>query len=138
MVYGAPVQPVNKCGMLECHNLHNRKLFFFLSFFLLQISFRLQTNTFQGVLITDGRVSYTVFIYDCGRMEWSGGATIGFNTDGTFFVNHPLSQMDNTSEIACLNAPETVWSNVVYNLGTIMGMCRSINGPLSANWRHVV
>ena len=51
-------------------------------------------------------------------MEWSGQATIGFNTDGTFFVNHPLSGMDNTSEIACLNAPETVWSNVVYQIAS--------------------
>ena len=49
-------------------------------------------------------------------MEWSGDATIGFNTDDTFFINHPLSGMDSTNEIACLNSPDNVWNNVVYIL----------------------
>ena len=31
------------------------------------------TNTFQGVLISDGSSSYAVFIYDCLKMNWGGG-----------------------------------------------------------------
>ena len=76
----------------------------------------LQTNTFQAVVITSGVESYALFTYQCGSMEWSGGATIGFNTDDTFFMNHRLSGTARANEIACLNSPTTIWSNVVYQL----------------------
>lgn len=74
----------------------------------------MQENTFQAILITDGTYSYTIFTYQCGLMEWDNGATIGFNAAGEIFANHNPS----TADIACLNSPDTDWSNVVFLLST--------------------
>ena len=55
------------------------------------IVFQLQSiiSSFQAVLATDGQVSYAVFIYECGSMNW-GGATIGWaDTDS---ISETLSQ----------------------------------------------
>jgi len=79
--------------------------------------FVVQTNTFQGILITDGSLSYTVFTYHCGSMMWSGSATIGFSADDGFFQSHPLSRTTTSNTIACLNSPDSVWNNLVYQLG---------------------
>ena len=76
----------------------------------------MQTNTFQGILITDGKQSYTVFIYQCGSMEWYRSPTIGFQADSTLYKNHDLSGKSTSEDIACLNAPRSNWSNVVYKL----------------------
>ena len=76
----------------------------------------LQSNTFQGILITNGEVSYAVFTYKCGLMAWSGGASIGYSTDGSFYYNHDLSLTSNASMIACGNTGE-VWKNIVSKLG---------------------
>ena len=75
-----------------------------------------QLNTFQGIVITDGSISFTVFTYMCGEMNWSGGATIGFIADSSFYANHPLSGTANANDVACVNSPATVWSNVFYDL----------------------
>ena len=77
----------------------------------------LQSNTFQAIAITDGSRSYAVYTYRCGDLEWSGGATIGYNGGpvGNFYANHPLSG-SSASAIACLNSGVTEWSNVVYNI----------------------
>jgi len=76
-----------------------------------------QTNTFQAVLITDGSTSYTVFTYQCGSMQWGTSSVgIGFRADSSYYRNHPLSRMANSNDIACLNSPANVWSNVVYKL----------------------
>lgn len=56
-----------------------------------------------------------MFIYQCAALTWNHDATIGFNAGGTVFENHPLSGAD-ALEVACLNYPETVWSNVIYQL----------------------
>ena len=48
------------------------------------------TNTFQGILITDGFNSYAVFIYECGGMGWDGGE-IGWRDGSSEQVSHPLS-----------------------------------------------
>ncbi len=84
----------------------------------------MQTNTFQAVVITSGVESYALFTYQCGSMEWSGGATIGFNTNDTYmyFATHRLSGTFAVNEIACLNSPTTVWSNVLYQIG-VTGTC---------------
>ena len=87
--------------------------------YLLSGIYFLQTNTFQGILITDGSHSYTVFTYRCGSMEWSGSATIGFNADNDLFQNHPLSRTRSSNSIACQNYPDSVWNNLVYQLGGI-------------------
>lgn len=85
----------------------------FISILLLVV----QTNTFQGILITDGSLSYTVFTYHCGSMMWSGSATIGFSADDAFFQSHPLSRTTTSNTIACLNSPDSGWNNLVYQLG---------------------
>ena len=75
-----------------------------------------QTNTYQGVVVTDGQFSYSLFIYNCDLLTWSGGATIGFNADGIFYENHKISQSTNVRNVACLNLPDSAWSNVLYQL----------------------
>ena len=45
-------------------------------------------------------------------MEWDNGATIGFNAASNSYDNNDPSSAD----VACLNSPDTVWSNVVYLL----------------------
>ena len=76
-----------------------------------------QTNTYQAIAITDGFQSYAVYTYRCGDLQWSGGATIGYNGGpiGNFSENHPLSG-DNANSIACINTGVTEYSNVVYNV----------------------
>lgn len=78
-----------------------------------------QTNTFQGIIITDGVHSYSLFTYKCGDMEWSRGGIIGFNAAGELYANHPLSQSQESNGaplIACSNSDISQWTNVVYNL----------------------
>ena len=67
--------------------------------------FNTQSNTYQGILITDGVNSYTVFTYLCGEMQWSRGATIGYNAAGDFYFNHPFTGTENAHTIACENQP---------------------------------
>ena len=82
-----------------------------------------QTNSYQAILITNGTHSHAVFTYQCGSMGWAradySGATygtIGYWADGDFFKNHPLSGTHIADEIACVNLPYTIWSNVGYQL----------------------
>ena len=75
----------------------------------------MQTNTYEGIIITNGQQSYAVFTYKCGQLEWSGGATIGFNAAGNFYQNHHLSGTY-AKNIACLNTPVTSWTNIIYQL----------------------
>ena len=81
-------------------------------------------------MITDGTQSHAVFTYLCGAMTWHGNATIGFNTDGSFFVNHPLSGTSSANQVACLNYPTTVWKNLVYPLNPQIGETTLIAGLL--------
>ena len=74
----------------------------------------LQTNTFQGVVITDGSTSFAVFIYRCGSIGWSGDAVIGFKAIGGFFKNHPLSGAV-ADCIACTGSP-ALFNTVIYKL----------------------
>ena len=72
--------------------------------------------------MTDGSQSYTVFIYRCGLMDWNGRAVIGFNANNTLYQNHRLAGTSDANDIACLDSPGTVWTNVVYLL-FVRGMC---------------
>ena len=74
------------------------------------------TNTYQGILITNGEQSYAVFTYQCGLMAWSGGATVGFTSAGEFYQNHRLSGTPSITNIACLNPLDSEWTNIVYQL----------------------
>ena len=51
-------------------------------------------------------------------MGWSGGsaASIGFDTDGSFYQNHFLSRSINARDVACSNSPDTEWSFLIYQL----------------------
>ena len=50
-------------------------------------------------------------------MQWGTSSVgIGFRADSSYYRNHPLSRMANSNDIACLNSPANVWSNVVYKL----------------------
>lgn len=63
-------------------------------------------------MITDGTYSYTIFIYDCNLTEWDNGVTIGFSAAGDPYANNDPS----SSEVACLNLPDSNYSNVIYLL----------------------
>ena len=74
-----------------------------------------QRNTFQGIVITNGASSYAVFTYECGDINWGGGATIGFKATGSFYQNHAYSG-SRAASIDCVNSPTSQWNNVVYRL----------------------
>ena len=52
----------------------------------------MQTNTFQGIIITDNIQSYYIFSYSCGDIQWSGQgfetAIVGYNSNGDYYENH--------------------------------------------------
>ena len=77
-----------------------------------------QENNFQVVVVTNGALSYTVFTYQCGELNWVEGsaASIGFSASSTTFANHPFSRLANVNDIACLNQQCPPWSNVVYRI----------------------
>ncbi len=45
-----------------------------------------------------------------------GNATIGFNSDGSYFRVYEQSGSNSVSDIACDGYPQTIWSNLVYPL----------------------
>lgn len=45
-------------------------------------------------------------------MEWDNGVTIGFNAAGGRYANNNPS----SSDIACVNSPDSQWSNVIFRL----------------------
>ena len=64
----------------------------------------LQTNTYQGIIITDGVNTYYVFTYICGELQWSIGsgfdhAVVGYNSHGDYFYNTPGSGYENIADI---------------------------------------
>ena len=78
-------------------------------------SLSVQNNTYQAVLITDGTQSYAVFTFKCDSLGWAGEATIGFNSGGDYYQNHPLSGLSLSNAIACVHN-DSEWNNVVYNI----------------------
>ena len=62
-----------------------------------------------------------MFTYQCGLMEWSVRATIGYYADGDLYENHPLTGSPNANEIACLgnsSSQPSQWTNVVYHVSS--------------------
>ena len=64
----------------------------------------LQTNTYQGIIITDRVNTYYVFTYICGELQWSvgsgfGHAVVGYNSHGDYFYNTPGSGYENIADI---------------------------------------
>jgi len=76
----------------------------------------LQTNTYQGIVVTNGDQSYALFTYRCGQLGWSGGATIGFSAAGDFYYNYKMSGTSSVKNVACENSPESSWTNIIYQL----------------------
>ena len=66
--------------------------------------------------MTDYSRSFAVFTYQCGDLEYSNGATIGFSSGDGLFANHPASIRGSAEYIACLNEPANQFVNVVYEL----------------------
>ncbi len=75
-----------------------------------------QSNTYEGIVITNGKKSFAIFTYLCGSMNWHGYATIGINADGNFYTNYPLSGTSSVTEVACLNSPDSLVKNLIYPL----------------------
>ena len=77
-----------------------------------------QGNSFQAVVVTNGVLSYAVFTYQCGELNWVqfNSASIGFSASSTSFANHPFSQQPNVNDIACLSQRCPPWTNVVYQI----------------------
>lgn len=93
-------------------------LFKFILWFLLihERLYFLQTNTFQGILATDFARSFAVFTYMCGDLSYSDRTLIGFISDFDIYALHPAANRSNAMAIACLNYPNNIWVNVVYQL----------------------
>ena len=72
-----------------------------------------RTNTFQGILMTDGSSKYAVFIYKCGSMEWGGGV-IGWQASTSEYNSHYLSGESNSSEVGCLYSD--TYSAIVFKI----------------------
>ena len=74
-------------------------------------------NTFQGILITNGTQSYSVFTYECDQLEWSDEATIGYNAGGDYNASHPLSGTLFANSIDCLHSNINVTvNNIIFDL----------------------
>ena len=69
-------------------------------------------------MTTDGINSFTIFIYQCGDLQWPdhGRATIGFGAGSEFASNHWLSKISNVTSIACLNTPDNQFFSLLYKL----------------------
>ena len=71
-------------------------------------------------MVTDGINSYALFIYQCGDLEWSGGATIGFGASSELFANHRLILTREAAFIACLNSPNNQFFTVLYSISNFI------------------
>ena len=77
-----------------------------------------QENTYQALVITDGKDSYAIFTYMCDMIQWSGlwrYPTIGYNAGGVLFANHPLTARKEADQIDCtVNNGQYV--NIMYKI----------------------
>ena len=82
-----------------------------------------QENTWQAILISNGTDSYAIFTYHCGDINWSRSTVIGYNAAGVVYMNHPLSGGSLPGDLDCRNAPDSNWTNILYNLtGSILNI----------------
>ena len=87
----------------------------------------LQTNTYQATVISDGNVTYSVFIYNCDLLNWVGRegsyASIGFSVNGQGgdflnFGNSFRSQESTVGQTACGNVRFDVpYTTMVFQVG---------------------
>ena len=91
-------------------------------------------NSFQAILISDGKSSYVIYTYLCGSLEWGVSqegiySVIGYNInpesyadtrddDFTSFANHRFSSLPDVEDIACQNLRRgSLWTNLIYKVG---------------------
>ena len=92
----------------------------------------LQTNSFQGVVVTDGQQTFVVFTYNRNMLEWSStsssgahaviGVNVGNGIQGNFppFQNHPLSGFPDVPMVASLNLDHGIeWTDIIYKIGDV-------------------
>ena len=76
--------------------------------------------------MTDFARSFAVFTYKCGDLDYSNHASVGFISEDGLFANHQAVFRSNTTAIACLNVPSSLWVNVVYDI-TLSGDLYSVS-----------
>ena len=81
------------------------------------------------MVATDGILTYAIFIYKCGDLNWIGYsyASIGFNIGPDAFASPKLSLTPSVNNISCLNGNTSEWSNVVYCVGGCDDICEAAN-----------
>ena len=89
-----------------------------------------QTNTFQGIVISDLQTTYTVYLYQCDLITWgspyetpgSNFAVVGFNAQSGIYMNFaPFSGTNAISDIDCLFSEcDQSFVNVIYKIGTTL------------------
>ena len=68
------------------------------------------------MLVTSGTQSYSIFTYECGDLDFSDLAVIGYHTPLGQSETHPLSDTAVSPDtIACVHL-KSIWNNVVYDL----------------------
>ena len=88
-------------------------------------------------MITDGKESYTVFIYMCDLMQWSGlwrYPTIGYNAAGFLFANHPLTARENADDIDCAKS-DSLYTNVMYKISVDPDLVKQLQSRCQS-WYH--
>ena len=88
-------------------------------------------------MITDGKESYTVFIYMCDLMQWSGlwrYPTIGYNAGGFLFANHPLTARENAHNIDCAKS-DSLYTNVMYKISVNPDLVKLLQSQCQS-WYH--
>ena len=72
------------------------------------MSFNTQTNNYQGIVVTDGLVTFVIFTYICGEMEWSSlgnnhPAIVGYSAGREYFYNYALSGFSSVGDsVSCI------------------------------------
>ena len=90
-----------------------------------------QTNTYQAAIVTDHLITYPLFTYVCGQMEWSATrsgkhAVVGYNGYGNALYNHPASGFDVIiDEIACYKSSNKRWTQTKRNGGVFPFMSQN-------------
>ena len=82
---------------------------------LITYSIQSTTNTFQGILISDGYSSYAVFIYNCSNMEWRGGV-IGWQQSTLQYGSHFASGQSSANIDVC-GFQTSLLRSLVYKIG---------------------
>ena len=68
-----------------------------------------QTNTYQGIILTDRANTYFLLTYTCGDIEWSSigdeAAVVGYNAQSDYFFNHPASGFSSIGDAVSCTSP---------------------------------